>query len=58
MGLKIKPLHLFFNIQYYIKQANLIVFGSDHSCHVVDSNGKTISGSASNGDRVVITGQG
>ena len=48
--------------QYYTKQGNLIVFDSDHSCHAVDSNGKTIPGSASNyymdGDRVVMTGQG
>ena len=45
-----------------IQQGNLIVFDSDHSCHAVDSNGKTIPGSASNyymdGDRVVMTGQG
>ena len=48
--------------QYYTEQGNLIVFDSDHSCHVVDKNGKTIPGSGSNyyidGDRVVMTGQG
>lgn len=48
--------------QYYTKEGNLIVFDSDYSCHVVDSNGKTLPGSGSNyymdGDRVVMTGQG
>ena len=42
------------------EKGNLIVFDCDHSCHVVDSNGKTILGSASNyymgGDRVVMAG--
>ena len=48
--------------QYYNEQGNRIVFDSNHTCHVVDKNGKTIPGSGSNyymdGDRVVMTGQG
>ena len=48
--------------EYYDSQGHRIVFDSDNTLHVVDSNGNTIPGSGSNyymdGDRGVMTGQG
>lgn len=48
--------------EYYSDSGYLIVFDSDNTLHLVDSQGKTIPGSGSNyymdGDRVVMTGKG